>query len=209
MSITFPRSDVLSTVGFEQQVFDLTSLQEFSRQASGVTRGKDLGPALWFASYTTSRLDFRQTVDFEAILNSLDGVTNPFYAYDLRRPYPAAYPDGDFVDSGKIKELFDDKRSLRLKELPAGFQITRGDYLAFDYGDSRALHQAMETIQANGSGDTAAFEVRPHIRDGASVGAAVIFKKASGLFTLEPRGKSSSMRDVVSSTTSFRCVQYL
>lgn len=210
MTITFPRNDVLTSAGFEQQVFDLVSLQELSRQANGVTRGKDLGSALWFLEYVVSPLEFDDAVTFEALLHSLDGVIEAFGAYDLRRPYPKAHADGAFNDTGTIKTLNVNNKALSLQGLDAGFVLSIGDYLAFDYGDpsSRALHQVMEAVTADGSGDTAEFEVRPHIRDGAEVDAAVTLKKPSGYFTLQP-GPLGPRTQGLTTAISFKAVQTL
>lgn len=210
MSITFPRTDILTAVAFEDQPkFQLVSRQEYSRTAFGTTIGKDLGSAIWSASYTTISLVNDDAVAFEAMLNSLDGVVMAFEASDLRRPYPRNYASGSFNDTGILHSVNANNKALSIGGLDAGFVISVGDYLSFDYSGSRALHQVMETVTANGSGLTAEFEVRPHIRVGWSLSAPIKLKNPRGLFTLMPGSVSSRLNGPVNSVVSFQAVQYL
>jgi hypothetical protein len=211
MAITFPRADVFTSIEFAEQKWRLVSRQELSRQANGVTRGKDFGSALWFAEWRTVNLKNMDSVEAEAILNSLDGTVNGFYAHDLRRPYPASDPDGSFTDSGEIHSVGLDLKSLKLKSLPNGFVLTRGDYLAFDYGagPSRALHQVMEATTADGGGTTAFFEVRPHIRPGAEADIAVTLKKPSALMRLDPGSLDQVAGGTWFGNVTFRAFQSL
>jgi hypothetical protein len=186
MTIGFPRTDILSAVGFEPPfVFDLMERQEQSRTALGRTIVKDLGPALWTGTYTTEELLNDAMVDFQAMLKSLDGAIGTFEAWDLRRPWPRLYRTGTAAN-GTIASVNSNNKALALSGLNAGQVVSRGDYLSFDYGGKRALHQAMETVTANGAGATAQFEVRPHIRAGWGSGAAVNLKAPRGIFALVP-----------------------
>lgn len=209
MSITFPLTDILTAVAFADQTFQLTSRQELSRTAGGVTRGKDLGPALWLAGYTTVRLENDDVLAYEAKLNSLDGVIQTFEAADLRRRYPRAYPTGAGANNGVLASVNANNKALALSGLVAGQVVSVGDFLSFDYGTSRALHQAVETVTANGSGVTAQFEVRPHIRAGYTLSGAVTLKLPSGIFILAPGSVSSKITDSVCSVISFQAMQSL
>ncbi len=214
MALPAIRTDILSSAGFEQQNFDTTERQELSRQASGVSIGKNLGPDLWFCEYGTNLQNFASAVTFEAKLRSLAGVTKPFSAHDLRRPYPLAHADGSFNDTGVVHTIGVDNKSLRIDGLDAGFQLSIGDYLAFDFDfepgySSRALHQVMEAATANGAGLTPVFEVYPHIRPGLVVSTPVVLKKPSALFTLEPNSRQSRLDGVLHSRISFRAIQHI
>jgi hypothetical protein len=207
--ITFPRTDILTFTGFSDQTFMLQSRQEFSRAASGVTIGKDLGPALWMADYTTQPMPNDDALVFEAMLNSLDGVVNLFEAFDLRRPMPKMYPTGACSD-GVLHSVATNNKQLSLSDLNAGQIVSAGDYLSFDYGDSRALHQAMETVVADGSGVTAEFEVRPHIRPVAlSPAVDVTLKGPAGLFALVPGSVSVRSNGALHTVVSFQGMQFL
>lgn len=192
MTLTFPRADILSIGSVVQLSFRLVSLQEIARSAGGVIAAKDMGPAIWQIEATTIPRTPDDEVTFEAALHSLDGSVRTFSAYDLRRPYPLAHATGLFDDSGYLHTVDSDKTRIRIGGLPENLTLSPGDYLAFDYGGSRALHQVVESAVASGGGLTPLFEVRPHIRSGYSTGTGtpVTLKRASGIFALTPDGIS-------------------
>jgi len=185
MAISFPNDDLMAEGRYRSQTFRPLRRDELSRQQNGVIRGRVLGTPLWFARFTTVRMDRYTARSFEALLNSVDGVTNPIYVYDWRAKFPAAYPNSGFTDSGEIGSL-PSTTSLTLKSLPADFEITRGDMFHFNDGSQRSLHQAVESVTANGSGVTAEFEVRPALPGFAAVDKAVTFKRPSCRMVIVP-----------------------
>lgn len=209
MAITFPRTDILTTVGFTPPfAFDPVSRQELSRQASGRTTGKDLGPELWFATYTTEELLNDVALDFAAMLQSLDGVINPFEAWDLRRPTPRAHKDGSGSD-GVLETVNANNKALTLSGLASGQIVSRGDYLSFDYGGTRALHRVQETVIADGDGLTPEFEVRPHLRFGWELETVVAVRTPRGIFTLVPGSVVPRQTRGTFGILSFQAVQYI
>lgn len=209
MAISFPRSDILTAVGFSPPfAFDLVSRQELSRLASGVSTGKDLGPALWFAAFATEELRNDDALDFAAMLDSLDGVINTFEAWDLRRPAPRAHGDGSAAD-GVLESVNANNKAVALSGLNAGQIVSRGDYLSFDYGANRALHRVAETVTANGSGLTPEFEVRPHLRPGWALTAGVKLRAPRGIFTLMPGSVVPTQTRGTFGAVSFKIVQHL
>jgi len=208
MTISFPRTDILS-VGFSDQTFTLMMRQEYSRTASGVTYGKDLGDPLWTATYTTQPLANDEAVAYEAKLNSLDGVIHPFEAGDLRKTAPRLYPAADFNDVAVIETIGTNNKSISLSGLEAGFVLSVGDFLEFDYGTNRALHQIMESVTADEDGTTTEFEVRPHIRAGAEFGAPVRLKNPSALMALQPGSIKVSASGGIHTVISFGAIQVL
>lgn len=210
MAIVFPRSDILTLVGFEPPfTFEPVAQQELSRLASGTSIGKDLGPALWFGSYTTEELHNDDMVDYQAVLASLDGVINVFEGWDLRRPAPRLYPGGTGANDGVLASVNANNKALSLSGLNDGQVISRGDYLSFDYSGGRALHQAMETVTANGAGVTAQFEVRPHLRAGWTLSTVVTLKAPRGLFTLMPDSLTPTQTRGKFGRLTFKTGQYL
>lgn len=212
MAISFPRTDIMTLVDYSADTAppQLMSRQEFSRLSNGSTRGKDFGPALWMFSYATKPLPNDDASDFEAVLDSLDGVIQTFEVADLRRIYPRLYPTGACND-GILASVNSNNKALSLSGLAAGQVISRGDYLAFDYGDSRAYHRAVESVTANGSGLTAEFEVRPHIRPGWTLSPAtpVKLKLPRAIATLVPGSVSSKPNGALHSVVSFQAMQFL
>ena len=207
MSITFPRTDIITSVRYSDQEFQLVSRQETSTQASGVVRGKDLGSALWQVTYTTVPMLFGDALAFEAALNSLDGVVNIFEAGDLRARSPRS--NIAFSDTSTLYTVNANNKALSLQNLTAGMVLSPGDYLQFDYGTSRALHQVVEGATSNISGYTPEFEVRPHIRPGYVIGNAVKLINPNGQFTLIPNSVSSKLSTKNTSVISFKAIQYL
>lgn len=209
MSVSFPVTDLQTLVPIARQSFPLVSRQELSRLASGITIGKDFGSALWMPEFSTDVVDNDDAVAYEARLNSLDGVINIFTAGDLRRLYPRSHPDGVFNDTGIIASVNANNKALALSGLDPSFALSVGDYLSFDYGSSRALHQIVEAVTANSSGTTTQFEVRPHIRTGYTLSTPVKLKKPTGHFILVPGSVQASSNGPVTSVISFKAVQYL
>lgn len=209
MAIAYPRSDILTAVGFSPPfAFEAPPRQELSRLADGRTFGKDFGPALWFATYTTEELLNADALDFAAMLNSLDGVINTFEAWDLRRPTPRLYPDGSAHD-GVLNSVNANNKAVSLSGLNAGQVVSRGDYLSFNYGANRALHRAAETVAANGSGQTPQFELWPHLRPGWTLSQAINLKAPRGIFTLIPGSVVPTQTRGTFGVISFQAGQYL
>ncbi len=210
MAITFPRTDIMPFCPYSPSASPLRLVprQELSsREASGKTYAKDFGPALWVGSWTTILLTNDRAVAFEAMLNSLDGAVNLFEGQDLRKPYPSLHRNGLFNDNGLINSIGSDGKSISLKGLDANFRLSVGDFLSFDVGGHRALHQIMEAATASGAGVTSVFEVRPHLWSGTSTGAAVRLKKPSALFSLKPDSIRSQMNGGMSTSISFEGTQ--
>lgn len=209
MSVTHPRTDIFASNVFASQWLRIVSRQETSRTAGGVTLAKDLGPALWFGDWTTMSLENDDALSFEAKLNSLDGAINTFEAGDLRRSYPKAYANGAFNDTGLLKSVNTNNKALSFNNLPAGFVLTAGDYLAFTYGTSRAFHQIVESATADGSGVTPEIEVRPYIRPGFTLNAAITLKEPKAVFRMLPGSISTQTDGALFTTISFKAVQAL
>lgn len=213
MAITFPRTDIMTMVDYSAETAppQLVSRQEMSRQAGGRTIGKNFGSALWLMSYATKPLPNDDAGAFEAALDSLDGVIQTFEAADLRRVMPRLYPTGIGANNGTLLSVNANNKALALSGLAAGQVVSAGDFLSFTYGTARALHRAVETVTADGSGNTAQFEVRPHIRTGwtLSPAIAVTLKTPRGIFALVPGSVSSNPNGALHTVVSFQAVQAL
>lgn len=215
MAISYPRTDIMSAVHWSDASMPLalTERQEQSRTSGGITIGKDLGPALWVTSMTTEALTQVQAIQFEAMLNSLDGVIQTFEAADMRAAaqYLLDYPTGNYSDSGNLASVNVNNKALAIKSLAPGLKLAAGSFLSFNYGTSRALHQIMESCVADGTGLTPQFEVRPFIRAGWTISptTAVRLKKPRGIFKLLPSSVSSKMTGGANCVISFQAVQYL
>ena len=212
MAVTYPRTDIMAYCGYQPDAVPLRlqSRQEMSRTARA-TYGKDLGPAVWFGEFVTQPLTLDDAVDFEAILNSLDGVIRQFEAGDLRRPYPKAHASGAFNDTAFLSDVQAGGGAIKINGTDIGFTVSRGDYFEFDYPNGvRALHQAMETVTSVSGGETAFFEVRPHLimPDVAlSPSIGVRFKNPMGLFNLVPGSVQPQMSGGLHGVVRFQAAQ--
>ncbi len=205
MSVSFRTINILqevSTISFKP-----VSRQQISRLASGAVRAKDFGSALWTASYATAAILHSQALGLEAELDTLDGSIFPFEAWDLRRPWPLMYRDGSAND-GELLSVNANRKMLALSGLLPGQIVSIGDYLSFDYGDDRALHRISETVVADEDGSTEEFEVRPHLRPGWSLSAAVNLKAPRGIFNLVPGSLETNNVNATHSAASFQAMQY-
>lgn len=199
-------------LGLESATFHPSWGQEISGQASGQVRVKDLRPMLWRATLQTREFNHDDVSQVQADLMLMEGSLDTFYCYNPRRPYPQADPDGSLLGASTvlIHAIGGSNRTLRLSGLPIGYQITKGDFLSFDYGSpgSRALHIVNDTVAADGSGLTASFGVQPPIRPGASVGLEVELVQPSGEFRIVP-GSDRINTQGFFSTVRFEAVQVL
>lgn len=173
MSITYPL-DFLDTwpgVASMQLMFR----QELAPERGGSGNSADLGPALWELTAQSRELKPSEYRDLLAVITSLENGAKLFKGYDRTSCFPLAYPNGG--SSAATGLIFDvdtsTYRSLRLTGLSANQIISRGDFMSWNYDSGYiALHQAMETITANGSGLTTMIEVRPHIRESTDFDAS-------------------------------------
>lgn len=202
MTLTFPRTDILDGLHFPASTPRFKPLwrQEISRTAGGVTRVKDMGPLLWNASYLTVPMPRLKAGEVEADLLSLDNGGLLFKGYDPARPFPAS--DSTAALTGvTVRAVRGDRRALSLTGLPAGFTLTKGDWVSVDDGSNLHLLQAVETI----TGSTW-FEVRPGVRADIAAGDAVTLRYASAYFMVDPgsveRADVSGLHDTVSWTAT-------
>lgn len=211
MTLSYPYSkatfaDVLK---IKSAVFQPSYGQEYSGQASGVLRVKDLRPALWKADVTTVTMRFDDANDVQALLEGLDGSIQTFYLYNPMRPYPKT---GVVTNSStvKINTLSTNGISLSLNGLPSRKVITRGDMLSFSYGSrpSIALHRVLETVTASSLGVTPSFQVSNGIRTGASTGTSVVLNKPYGEFRMVTPFTQNSDSNITASY-QFSCIQVL
>ena len=183
MALTFPLT--LATFADTLLVADMTfALPEQllqSRTAGGLQLTADMGERLWSGRINLGMMQRSEFGRPDVLISLLRQAGRPFLIYDRRRPNPLADPTGSILGAATVTilALGGDPRELSLTGLPVGYTLSAGDYLAFLYaGSIRALHKVVNpTVVANGSGQTALFEVHPAIRPGASAGAVVTLKK--------------------------------
>ena len=210
MALAFPLSNAafMDLLGIAEITFDAPPQVEANATGGGEIMTADLGPMLWTGSVSLGAMTVQESATPELLLDVLGPPGRSFYAYDTRRPAPLADPTGAILGAAAptINSLNANNRDVSLTGLPAGYVLTRGDYLAFTYSGVRALHRIVtNTISANGAGTTAQFEVTPRLRAGASVGLAVTLVKASCKAVLVPGSVSKGRsRKTITREMAFR-----
>ena len=196
MAISYPLSaaDFMGMLRVQAVVPYLQFQQELSALASGGVVAKDLGPALWMADVQTLVLRPLLFEEILAAIESLQGSIGTFFLYDTLKCCPKADPKGTILGASNVKINSTSARSISLKGLPAGYVISRGDRFSFNYGTPlmRGYHRALETVTANGSGITPAFDVAPQIRQGAAADQSVQLIKPTVLMRIVPNSFSAA-----------------
>ncbi|MFN6950988.1 MAG: hypothetical protein ACK4NE_00130 [Albidovulum sp.] len=199
MAITYPIDLLTEFPGWAS--LSLTYGDETSGQAGGQVRVKRLRSPLWMMQAQTKRLKPSEFRAWMAKIESLENGYKTFLGYDFSGKFPILYPNGTWPTGGSFLgteaaiHTVSSLISLRLKQLPAAYVVSVGDFVAFTDGGSPigsySLHQAVETVTADGSGVTSAFEVRPPIRQGAAPDQPVSVKAASCLMAIVPGSVSA------------------
>lgn len=203
MAYSFPLSatEFVGLLGIQQIKLDAPPQIEANQTGGGELISADLAPALWTGEVRLGVMTIREAADPEAFLDILRPTGRSFYAYDTRRPAPLLDPTGSVLGVAvpTIHTLVAGGRDMRLAGLPVGYELRRGDYLAFDYGSApirRALHRVVSVNAVMGATFTGIFEVTPMLRPGAVTGAQVTLIKAACKAVLVPGSvdKGSSFR---------------
>lgn len=165
--------DLLSDLPGWTVQFEPLWRQELSRTAGGRTYVKDLGDPLWTLSAQSRQLSPNELDYWRARLNAMENGLATFWGYSMSRCYPIKYPRGTwptgvaFDGEATLASVGSNNKSVSLSGLPDGYVISVGDYIQIGEAD---LHMAMESAVAGLDGETAEFEVRPHIWPGVNAG---------------------------------------
>lgn len=218
MTITFPR-EIPSELKIVGMSFMLEPTIELAPLRSGKIISKDLGPSLWKAKYESPPLDETSFGIVRAWYASLLS-TNEFYGYDFLREFPLAYVNGwdvsPFDGTCRLAGVPSASR-ITLTDLPVGFILTVGDFIAFDYGptssptvdESRALHIVTEGGVASGSPSDVTLSVSPHIRDDWQVGETVHLFRAAAKMVILPGTYQETIDVERMGKISFEAIQTL
>ena len=179
MALSFP----LSRVAFYQalNVSAVTFRAPVQQSLTGVGDGTiirhTLGPQLWEGEVQLAPAYHRDAMEVEALLARMEEPGTSFFAYDPRVIGPRSDPDGDALDGLSLElEEVSGGREIAIRNLPAGFEMQRGDMVSFQYqnGSTRyALHRLVTGGTASGAGITPLMEVTPAVRPGAAAGDPV------------------------------------
>lgn len=190
MAITYP----LAAADFWERLRFLdrpTFIPQHNRKQS-ISGGGDvlssvMGKPKWSVNVTLSGGRHNRNLIEEADIMHLVSRDGTILAYDIRRPFPANDPDGWKLHDKAVTvaTIGSNNRSLSLTGLSGQFIVTKGDKYSVLYDtDKRFLFEVMETVQADGTGDTEEFEIWPYIPEALTTGDDVTMRKACGKFKL-------------------------
>ena len=186
MAITFPITDLFAKGNVKTTSFRSVDRQAYSRTAAGALKAYDFGLPIWAASFVTATMGLDDCVEFEALLQRLEGAVGTFTAMDTRRNMPRLYPSGSFPDTAVVDTLGGDGKSLSISGLPPFFTISVGDYFSITVSGVPLLYRAAERSTADATGVAGLFGALPHYDPAITAGAAVKFKNPTCLMRLEP-----------------------
>lgn len=204
--------------------FDLLPIRSASQDCpenavTSITGGGEviratLAPQLWRGTVELAPRHHGEAARIAALLDLIQRPGASFLAYDKRLPGPQS--GGSTGNLIRLNSINADNRRLALENLPAGYVLQRGDYIAFTYGSPSkcALHRVVPaTVTASSglvAGITGEFEVTPLIRPGAAVNDPVTIVKAPFKAVLVPGSLSTgSGQRTITSGMSFSFVQTL
>lgn len=153
----------------------------------------EIAPTLWAGSVSLAAMPKRSAARIQARLGALSAPGRSFEAYKAHQ----IGPDSDRMGAAlagrtiKISAFSVSALGLRLSGLPAGFDVSEGDFLSFEYDPGRGVHRAFHQVVVGGTANAAGtfsadLEVSTPIRPGAAIGAVVQLVRPSLLAVLVP-----------------------
>lgn len=215
MALTFPLAlpDFANLLRMSSVRMKLVADQQISGLQTGQLIVADLAPKYWEIEVSLINMENADARKIQGLVESLNEGLNDFYWYDPRSEYPIADPDGSILGSSTvvIETLPADYSKIALSGLPAGYVISPGDFLSYDFGSSpehRAFHRVVDGGTANGSGVSPTLEIRPLRRPGATLGTTVRLIKAAGKFKMIPNSFDPGVaRQMMTSGMMFKARQ--
>ncbi len=207
MTLIFPR-DMVSAESWYSADFRLQRSQEISRTSGGQIQARDLAPSYWRATFLSVPLEYRDAIALRMDFETLGGALRPFNAATLGVSAPAQW-SGEDLSTVTVAEISADRTGLRLDGLPAGFELTAGDYLTVSKSGATELHGLARGGIADGAGLSPLIHVVPKLRPVVSVGDSVALQPPFAEMLLEPGTLASTRHSAAHWQVSFEAVQVL
>lgn len=171
----------MPVTGVGGQVFEPMDVNLESSDVGGALYAVGVGAKRWRAQWSLAQaLSMAGSDEWRAFVTSLNGSARTFLGHEFGREFPLLYGAGftgltragggafDGSLTSWSQTIGGDGQALAtLNGLPAGFALSRGDYLDFRWTTSsvprRHLVRALEAATANGSGVIAGVSVDPPI----------------------------------------------
>ena len=214
--LTYPLSyaQFLGALRVAEVTFRLSHPQEHTRLGDGTVISASLGAALWTGTIRLAQANHPRHAQMEALISLMDQPGATFLCHDPRYVGPAGDPAGTVLGSRTvtIHTVASNLRELRITGLPAGYALSAGDMIAFQYGTNpvrHALHHIVVGGTASSTGLSPLLEVVPNLRLGAVAGLTVSLVRPACKARLLPDPTYGSGRQALSRGASFDFIQTL
>lgn len=210
MSLSFPLA--MPTDGIAAQDFRLARVDYASPEVGGAIGAVAAGFPRWRMTLQLGDMSQAAGDAWRAFLDSLDGAGRTFFAHDLLRPYPAAYPGGfggmtraaggSFPADGEVGawSLAGDRDELVMSGLPANFVLTVGDLIGFRWGtNKRTIVRVQQTHTGDGAG-WLQVPIRPALPTLVPAEAEVYFERPALVMRISAGDSSVGAEDQISTT---------
>lgn len=202
-------TDLMAALKIASVTFMRQYHREYSRQGSGTPREADLAPSTWTAQLQTAPMYNDDIEAAAALLEDFCDALDTFYAWNPRKQYPTADPDGTILAASTVTIYALSGNTIRLAGLPPGYVLGAGDFLHWDQGSPahRRLHRFLAGGAADGGGILPATKIGPPIAAGASTGLAVTLKQPAAEMMIRPGTLAFPSVNALMSTMSFTADQ--
>ena len=212
--LSYPLSyaQFLGALRVEEVTFRLSHPQEHTRLGDGTVISASLGASLWTGTIRLAQANHPRHAQMEALIGLMDQPGASFLCHDPRQIAPASDPTGVILGSRTvtIHSVAGNMRELRLTGLPAGYVLSAGDMLGFQYGTNPvryAIHRVVIGGTASSSGLTPMLELVPNLRPGAAAGLTVSLIRPACKARLLPEPTYGSGRQALSRGANFDFIQ--
>ncbi|MEL7098293.1 MAG: hypothetical protein AAGM84_05635 [Pseudomonadota bacterium] len=218
MATTFPLSvgDFIERFPISSITMSVGESLVTSRTRSGEVLRADLGIRPWQGKVELGRMLPEEYRAVQPLLMVAASAAASFMVYDTQFSGPLNDPSGAILGSATpaIGAVDIGARSIRIKDLPAGYQLVRGDRIAFTYGTNPvrySLHSVVNQIPtADGAGLTPFIELTPPPPIGPQVDDPVSLIKPSCKAVIVPGTMTPATKDRwLAQGASFEFIQTL
>lgn len=207
----------LPAVGFTQCDFDPVRPRDTNRMENRRTEAQSFGTPYWVAKYTAARMTYQEFGLLDAFMMSAGDDGEVFTAYDVFRPRPILMDTGVPLSGTKaaggafngdgVLQSITNALTITISGLPAGFQLSPGDYVEVRKSASiRSLHRIKTAATANSSGVvTLSIKYALDLQN-FTLPCTVHFEKPSCLMQIDP-GSWSGSKSWASRSPSFSATE--
>lgn len=199
----------LPAVPFAQCEFDPIRPSSSERMEGRRVEGQSTGTPYWVAKYRTDFLTREQAGLMAAFRMECSDNGGLFLAYDIDHQRPLKYLGGfpvGFTGNATVRS-FINSLSVEVQDLPAGFQLVKGDYVELRRSTSlRSLHIVTAAATANAAGVVSLSIKYPVDLEYFKTPCTAHFYQAACLMQIDP-GSWSAPKSMADRNVSFTATE--